>query len=76
MNNIMEIKNKKQVLIDLAKLTDGERIEMKKLGILSDENNISESVFPTVHNERPPIEKHVTHAPHIINEAYNYQKPS
>ena len=76
MNNIMEIKNEKQVLIDLAKLTDGERIEMKKLGILSDENNISESVFPAVHNERPPIEKHVTHAPHIINEAYNYQKPS
>ena len=72
----MEIKNEKQVLIDLAKLTDGERIEMKKLGILSDENNISESVFPAVHNERPPIEKHVTHAPHIINEAYNYQKPS
>ena len=76
MNNIMEIKNEKQVLIDLAKLTDGERIEMKKLGILSDENNISESVFPAIHNERPPIEKHVTHAPHIINEAYNYQKPS
>ncbi len=72
----MEIKNKKQVLIDLAKLTDGEKIEMKKLGILSDENNISESIFPAVHNERPPIEKHVTHAPHIINEAYNYQKPS
>ena len=72
----MEIKNDKQVLIDLSKLTDGERIEMKKLGILSDENNISESVFPAIHNERPPIEKHVTHAPHIINEAYNYQKPS
>lgn len=72
----MEIKNDKQVLIDLSKLTDGERIEMKKLGILSDENNISESVFPAVHNERPPIEKHVVHAPQVLNEAYNYQKPS
>ena len=72
----MEIKNDKQVLIDLSKLTDGEKLEMKKLGILSDENGISESVFPVVHNERPPIEKHVVHAPQVLNEAYNYQKPS
>lgn len=72
----MEIKNDKQVLIDLSKLTDGEKLEMKKLGILSDENGISESVFPAVHNERPPIEKHVVHAPQVLNEAYNYQKPS
>ena len=72
----MEIKNDKQVLIDLSKLTDGEKLEMKKLGILSDEDRISESVFPAVHNERPPIEKHVVHAPNVINEAYNYQKPS
>lgn len=63
-------------LIDLTKLTDGERIEMKKLGILSEENNITASVYPALHNERPPIEKHVTHAPHVINEAYDYQKPS
>ncbi|MDX2442695.1 MAG: Rid family hydrolase [Bacteroidales bacterium] len=72
----MEIKNDKQVLIDLSKLTDGEKLEMKKLGILSDENGISESVFPAVHNERPPIEKHVVHVPQVLNEAYNYQKPS
>lgn len=72
----MEIKNDKQVLINLSKLTDGEKLEMKKLGILSDENGISESVFPAVHNERPPIEKHVVHAPQVLNEAYNYQKPS
>lgn len=76
MDTIMEIKNDKQVLIDLSKLTDGEKLEMKKLGILSDEDRISESVFPAVHNERPPIEKHVVHAPNVINEAYNYQKPS
>jgi 2-iminobutanoate/2-iminopropanoate deaminase len=66
----------KQLLIDLSKLTDGERLEMKKLGILSDENKIINSIYPKVHDERPPIEKHVTHAPHVINEAYNYQKPS
>jgi 2-iminobutanoate/2-iminopropanoate deaminase len=65
-----------KVLIDLTRLTDGERIEMKKLGILSDSNTIIESVYPSLHNERPPIPKHVTHAPHVINEAYDYQKPS
>jgi len=66
----------KQLLIDLSKLTDGERVEMRKLGILSDDNKILPSVYPSMHKERPPIEKHVVHAPHVINEAYNYQKPS
>jgi len=64
------------LLIDLSKLTDGEQLEMKKLGILSDDNNISEYNYPAVHIDRPPIEKHVVHAPKVINEAYDYQKPS
>jgi 2-iminobutanoate/2-iminopropanoate deaminase len=72
----VEIMDEKQLLIDLSKLTDGERIEMKKLGILSDDNKIIESVYPSVHNDRPPIEKHLVHAPQVINEAYDYQKPS
>lgn len=66
----------RQLLIDLSKLTDGEKIEMKKLGILSNDNKIINSIYPSLHDERPPIEKHVVHAPHVINEAYNYQKPS
>jgi len=76
MDNSIEIKDKKQVLIDLTKLTDGEKFEMKKLGLLSDDNTIIESVYPSVHSDRPPIEKHVVHAPQTINEAYNYEKPS
>ena len=63
-------------MIDLTELTAGERIEMRKLGILSHENSITESVYPEIHKNRPPIEKHVVHAPHVINEAYDYQKPS
>jgi 2-iminobutanoate/2-iminopropanoate deaminase len=66
----------KKLLIDLSKLTDGERVEMKKLGILTDDNKVIESVYPSVHDNRPPIQKHVTHAPHVINEAYDYKKPS
>jgi 2-iminobutanoate/2-iminopropanoate deaminase len=68
--------DKEKILINLSKLTDGERIEMKKLGLLSEENKIIDSVYPAVHNDRPPIEKHVVHAPQIINEAYDYKKPS
>jgi enamine deaminase RidA (YjgF/YER057c/UK114 family) len=67
---------KNQLLIDLSKLSEGEQVEMKKLGILSEDNKIIESIYPTIHNERPPIEKFVTHAPGTINEAYNYEKPS
>lgn len=66
----------KQLLIDLAKLSEGERVEMRKLGILSDDNKYIDSVYPSIHDERPPIEKHVVHAPQVLNEAYNYQKPS
>ncbi|MGB8359272.1 MAG: Rid family hydrolase [Bacteroidales bacterium] len=63
-------------LIDLTKLTEGERIEMKKLGILSENNLVNEYSYPDVHRDRPPIEKFSVHAPHVINEAYDYQKPS
>jgi len=67
---------KKQLLIDLSRLTDGERVEMKKLGILSEDNQLRESIYPSIHDQRPPIEKHVVHVPQVLNEAYNYQKPS
>jgi enamine deaminase RidA (YjgF/YER057c/UK114 family) len=66
----------KQLLVDLAKLTDGERVEMKKLGILSEDDQVRESIYPSIHDKRPPIEKHVVHVPQVLNEAYNYQKPS
>ncbi len=62
--------------MELLKLTVGERVEMKKLGILSEDNKIIRSVYPSVHIDRPPVDKHVVHAPQVINEAYNYQKPS
>jgi enamine deaminase RidA (YjgF/YER057c/UK114 family) len=75
-NKQKPIMTDQKILIDLNYLTEGEREEMRKLGILSAENSITQTVMPAVHKDRPPIEKHVTHAPHVINEAYNYQKPS
>ena len=65
-----------RLLISLDKLTDGERIEMTKLGILSEDNNILDKDYPSIHDERPPILKTAVHAPNVLNEAYNYQKPS
>lgn len=66
----------KQILIDLSRLSEGEKIEMKKLGMLDDENMTKDSVYPALHKDRPPIEKFSIHAPQVINEAYNYKKPS
>jgi 2-iminobutanoate/2-iminopropanoate deaminase len=63
-------------LIDLTKLTEGERTEMKKLGILSENDLVNEYSYPAVHRDRPPVEKFSVHAPQVINEAYDYQKPS
>jgi enamine deaminase RidA (YjgF/YER057c/UK114 family) len=67
---------KTQLLINLSELTAGERYEMKELGILSGNDSLTEYVIPAVHDHRPPIQKHVVHAPSVLNEAYNYQKPS
>ena len=72
----MLVETKPRVLIDLNKLTDGEKEEMRRLGILSEDDRIADYKYPEIHMERPPIAKHAVHAPHIINEAYNYQKPS
>jgi enamine deaminase RidA (YjgF/YER057c/UK114 family) len=66
----------RRIMIELNKLTEGEKKEMKKLGILSDAETITDTVMPEIHKTRPAIEKHVVHAPQVINEAYDYQKPS
>lgn len=68
--------DKSQILIDLSKLTEGERAEMKQLGILGQDNGIAGYKYPEIHKKRPPIEKFAVHAPQVINEAYSYQKPS
>ena len=68
--------DKNHILIDLARLTEGEKVEMKKLGILDNSNSIKDFVYPAVDADRPPIEKFAVHAPQVINEAYDYKKPS
>jgi len=65
-----------QLPIDLTKLTEGERTEMIELGMLSKSYLVKDYNYPIVHKERPPIEKFPVHAPQVINEAYDYQRPS
>jgi enamine deaminase RidA (YjgF/YER057c/UK114 family) len=66
----------KQLLIDFTNITKGERDEMMKLGILSDQNKIYDYEYPDIHKGRPPIQKFSVHAPQVINEAFDYKKPS
>ena len=68
--------NKDKLPVDLTKLTEGERIEMTKLGILSENNLINNYNYPAIHADQPPVEKFAVHAPQVINEAYDYSRPS
>jgi enamine deaminase RidA (YjgF/YER057c/UK114 family) len=62
----------KELLIDITRLSEGEREEMIKLGILSEENQTRPSVSPLIPLERPPIQKRAVHASEVLNEAYDY----
>lgn len=66
----------KKILIDLENLTEGEKAEMLKLGILSADQKIAEYIYPALHKTRPPVEKFAVHAPDVLNEAYCYERPS
>jgi enamine deaminase RidA (YjgF/YER057c/UK114 family) len=63
-----------KVAISIERLTPGERSEMRKIGIISEDNCLTESASPQ--NKRLSIPKQSVHAPAVINEAYDYQRPS
>ena len=47
---------------------------MEKLGLVSKKGQLQS---PPVHPpSRPPIEKRIVHAPGVLNEAFDYEKPS
>ncbi len=63
--------------IDLKKLTDGEREELMKLGILSLSGKVLDYLPPDGDPSRePPLTKRAIRAPEVLNEAYHYAKPS
>ncbi len=64
-------------LIDLDCLTEGERDELTKLGLLAHGGQIREYELPVSALRRgDTIQKRAVHAPDVLNEAFHYAKPS
>jgi enamine deaminase RidA (YjgF/YER057c/UK114 family) len=61
---------------NILKLTENERSEMIKLGILTENDEYAEYDLPAIHKSRPPLDKKAVQAPNVLNEAFDYQKPS
>lgn len=70
MNNAIRLPEKK------LNLTPGEKDEMMKLGILSYNEKYQEFEMPDFHDDRPPISKKAVHAANVLNEAFDYSRPS
>ncbi|MCP3929276.1 MAG: hypothetical protein GY705_09275 [Bacteroidetes bacterium] len=65
-----------QQLFDVEKLSAGEREELLKLGVLSENDFVKDYSYPLIHNDRPPIPKKAVNAPDVLNEAFCYKRPS
>lgn len=70
MNETVQLTNNK------LKLTENERAEMIKLGILTGNDEYTQYELPAIHESRPPLDKKAVQAPNVLNEAFDYQKPS
>ena len=66
----------KKYLVNLADLSEGEKKEMQELGIIDGELTISDYKYPEVHKDRAPVERFAVGASGVLNEAFDYDKPS
>jgi enamine deaminase RidA (YjgF/YER057c/UK114 family) len=64
------------VTLDLERLTDGERVELERMGLMSGDGAILTRPDPLCHTSRPPMAREATSVPDVLNEAYDYSKPS
>ena len=65
------------MLIDFERLTEGEREELRNLGMLTPNGEIKECVRPASQSiGKAGIVKRAITAPEVLNEAYHYDKPS
>ncbi len=62
--------------LDVERLSSGEREEMIKLGVLSSDGEMQPYALPSRHPERQPIAKRAVSVPTVLNEAYDYSRPS
>jgi enamine deaminase RidA (YjgF/YER057c/UK114 family) len=66
-----------ELLIRPENLSDGERDELIKLGLLSESGQVREYRTPVSRAGRgPEIRKRAMHAPDVLNEAFRYARPS
>lgn len=65
-----------ELATSLKGMSENEKEEMIKLGILSEDDQIMRYALPDLHDERPPIDKKAVQAPGVLNEAFNYARPS
>lgn len=65
-----------QIALSEKGISESERDEMIKLGILSENDRITKYKIPGLHDERPPIDKKAVQAAGVLNEAFNYERPS
>ena len=64
------------IKLDVKRMTDAERDELEKLGILCNNQEINSFIISDYAKDRKLIERHAVHAAQSLNEAYDYQKPS
>jgi enamine deaminase RidA (YjgF/YER057c/UK114 family) len=62
----------KEELIDETRLSEGEREELQRLGMLSEDGCMKSYIPPKSHEQRPPVKRRATHASGVLNEAYDY----
>ena len=62
--------------IDVARLSPGEEEELRNMGILGEDGGVRPYITPAVHRTGPPLEKRGVSAPHMLNEAFDYSRPS
>jgi len=62
--------------VDVARLTDGEREELTRLGALSRDGDLLPCALPRHLAERPPVPRKAVSSPAVLNEAYAYARPS
>jgi enamine deaminase RidA (YjgF/YER057c/UK114 family) len=65
-----------KVLFDLSSLSEGEHEELLKLGMISGIDLVMPCPYHPVKEAKPSILKKAIHAPDVLNEAYNYKRPS
>lgn len=62
--------------IDLQDLSDGERRELRALGMLTEDGRLRSAPESAPRREHAPVDIEAVSVPSVLNEAYDYEKPS